>query len=390
MYTRIPNYRKHCTGQARVTISGKTYYLGKFGTPESRQRYKDLIHQWLTKTGRFMRAGSVTPPSTSRRLTINEVALGYIKHSEEYYRSNPKEVEKIKLAVRPMRTLYGRHAAGDFDSLALEAVQNAMIESGLARTTINERIRVLKRMFKWGVRKKQVPAGVYGELVTVEGLKLGRTKARETEPVRPVPQEHVDRVLALVSRHVRGLIRLQLLTSARPGELCVMRRSDIEMDGAVWVYHPRQHKNLFRGLHRAVYLGPQAQELIKEFFRPDLDAFLFSPKLAREERYRDLRAKRKRKVQPSQTCRRKANPKKLPGERYTTYSYRQAVAKACDAAGVPRWHPHQLRHNAATRLRKEFGVELARIILGHKTAFTTEIYAEADRQQAISVMGRIG
>ncbi len=54
------------------------------------------------------------------------------------------------------------------------------------------------------------------------------------------------------------------------------------------------------------------------------------------------------------------------------------------------WHPHQLRHNAATNLRKEFGVELARIILGHATAFTTEIYAEADRQQAIEVIAKVG
>jgi integrase len=54
------------------------------------------------------------------------------------------------------------------------------------------------------------------------------------------------------------------------------------------------------------------------------------------------------------------------------------------------WHPGQLRHNAATWLRKEFGVELARIILGHATAFTTEIYAEADRQQAMEVVGKVG
>jgi hypothetical protein len=33
---------------------------------------------------------------------------------------------------------------------------------------------------------------------------------------------------------------------------------------------------------------------------------------------------------------------------------------------------------------------MARIILGHATAFTTEIYAEADQQQAMAVMTRIG
>ena len=68
--------------------------------------------------------------------------------------------------------------AASFDSPALEAVQEDMVDSGLARTTVNERIGVLKRLFKWGVRKKMVPAAVYGELLTVEALKRGRSRAR--------------------------------------------------------------------------------------------------------------------------------------------------------------------------------------------------------------------
>jgi integrase len=55
-----------------------------------------------------------------------------------------------------------------------------------------------------------------------------------------------------------------------------------------------------------------------------------------------------------------------------------------------RWHPHQLRHTAATLLRLEYGIEVTRIILGHSTAFTTEIYAETDRRQALNVIGKIG
>jgi len=37
-----------------------------------------------------------------------------------------------------------------------------------------------------------------------------------------------------------------------------------------------------------------------------------------------------------------------------------------------RWHPHQLRHNAATELRKEFGLEAAQILLGHTKADVTQ------------------
>jgi len=55
-----------------------------------------------------------------------------------------------------------------------------------------------------------------------------------------------------------------------------------------------------------------------------------------------------------------------------------------------RWHPHQLRHNAATELRKEFGIEAARIILGHRSAAITEVYAEKDEQQAVEAMMKVG
>ena len=55
-----------------------------------------------------------------------------------------------------------------------------------------------------------------------------------------------------------------------------------------------------------------------------------------------------------------------------------------------RWHPHQLRHNAATFLRKEFGLETARIILGHRSAAITEVYAEQDQQKAMEAMVKVG
>ncbi|MEN6385747.1 MAG: tyrosine-type recombinase/integrase [Phycisphaerales bacterium] len=54
------------------------------------------------------------------------------------------------------------------------------------------------------------------------------------------------------------------------------------------------------------------------------------------------------------------------------------------------WHPHQLRHNAATFLRKEFGIDTARIILGHRSAVITEVYAEMDQQKAMEAVVRVG
>jgi integrase len=59
-------------------------------------------------------------------------------------------------------------------------------------------------------------------------------------------------------------------------------------------------------------------------------------------------------------------------------------------AKSPLLAPPQLRHNTTTELWKEFGIEAARIILGHHSAAVTEIYAEKDEQQAVEAIARIG
>lgn len=70
-------------------------------------------------------------------------------------------------------------------------------------------------------------------------------------------------------------------------------------------------------------------------------------------------------------------------------AYRKAIARACEKADIPQWTPYRLRHSVATRLRKEFNMDLARIILGHSDVRMTQVYAEADRQQAIAAMARV-
>ena len=55
-----------------------------------------------------------------------------------------------------------------------------------------------------------------------------------------------------------------------------------------------------------------------------------------------------------------------------------------------RWHPNQLRHSFATRVRKEHGLEAAQVLLGHSRADVTQIYAERNEELAGSVAARIG
>ena len=43
---RVPSYRRHSSGQARVTINGKDFMLGEHGSPESHQAYARLIAEY--------------------------------------------------------------------------------------------------------------------------------------------------------------------------------------------------------------------------------------------------------------------------------------------------------------------------------------------------------
>jgi integrase len=112
-----------------------------------------------------------------------------------------------------------------------------------------------------------------------------------------------------------------------------------------------------------------------------------------------MRRNRKTRIQPSQLNRKKQRPEKVPGVVYTVESYRRAIAygikranKAIEAeeGTIPFWHPHQLRHSAATRLRREFGIDVARAVLGHSSPAVTELYAEMDGAKAAEAMAKVG
>jgi integrase len=119
---------------------------------------------------------------------------------------------------------------------------------------------------------------------------------------------------------------------------------------------------------------------------------VFSPKEAEAERRAALSAERKTPHSCGKrpgTNRRK-RPKHEPGERYSTDSYRRAIQRACDNVKIPHWHPHRLRHNAATRLRKTFGIEAAKIVLGVRSIIMAELYGERDRKQAMEIVAKMG
>jgi integrase len=432
----VPTYRLHKqSGQAVVTLpdglgNRRDVLLGKYGSPESRKEYLRVLEQWETN-------GRRPPPSAAAPdISINELILAYWKHARAYYGwvERPERGDRVSLrdALRVVRKLYGHTPAKDFGPLSLKSCRARMIRKGWARTYINSQVDRVRRMFRWAVEEELLAATVYDTLAKVASLRKGKCDARESEKVRPVRDDVVDATLPFLHVVPRAMVELQRLTGMRPGEVCRMRGIDLEVSGPVWAYRPGsdqgpegEHKTAHHGHERTILIGPRAQEVLKPWLKTDLTAYLFSPKEAEALRNAARRENRKSPMTPSQAARLlKKDPKRPRGDRFRVAAYRLAIYRACDRAFVPpaplakgedetnkewrsrltpedraelrrwrkahRWHPHQLRHNAATVLRKEYGVEMSRIILGHATLSSTLIYAEADLEKAREIVGKIG
>jgi len=422
---KSPSYRRQRRSDgndlAFVEIDGRRHYLGPYDKAGSRERYHRLLAEWEAAGGLL--------PAPPDEIEVVEVANLFLKWARGYYVKHGKvtdEPENIALAIRPLLKLYGRTKAAAFGPRALKAVRQEMIQKGWVRKHINRQVGRVKRMFKWAVAEELVPPGVYEGLRAVAGLRYGRCGAPDNPPVQPVPEELVEPVKRHVSRQVAAMIDLQLLTGARPGEIVQMRPCDIDRTGPTWTYRPPEHKTEHHGHERVIYLGPKAQQVLGPFLLRPQDAHCFSPAEAEEERRQALSAERK--TPPScgnvPGSNRRAKPGRKPGTQYNCDSYRRAIGRGLGLAFPPlgplakredetrgeyrarltaeedaeirewrrthHWHPHQLRHNYATRIRREFGLEAAQVLLGHTKADVTQVYAERDANRAAAVAAKIG
>lgn len=406
---RIPSLRLHKpTGQAVVRIDGHDFYLGKFGTAQADERYHRKIAEWL---GQPLAIQPVEPAQqVSSAISISELILAYWRFVETYYVKNGRPTDEqwcIKAALRPLRRLYGSTPVVDFGPKGLKAVRQSMIDADLSRGVINGYIGRIRRMFRWAVEQELIPVTVYQALLAVRELAKGRTVARETRPILPVDDATVEATLPHLPDVVADMVRLQRLTGARPDEICIVRPCDVDTSGEVWLYTPDTHKTEHHDRSRMIFVGPQAQDVLRPYLLREGSSYCFSPCESEHERNVERRQARQSPMTPSQGSRRpRKNRRRPPGEHYTPDSYRRAIQRACELAWpaldgltddelkqwhkAHRWAPNRLRHSAGTEIRKRFGLEAAQVTLGHASADVTQVYAERDLELAAKVMQEVG
>lgn len=404
----FPDYpgKPHSSGQAVIWLDGKATYLGKFNSPESRQRYEDL------RAERHL-AGKGVKSARSGRVTVAEVAARFMLHADQHYQQDGKPTKQHERLTRTCAVLsrcWGPRKAADIDAPAFDALLTELCQeqpcgrcNGAARESpcawcqgtgrrkwsrlyLRHITGCIKQIWDWAAFTKLVPPH---PLRTVRSVRRGTRGARESAGVRSVPRATVQATVDAAGPVVRDMIELQYLTGARPEEIIGATRERIRTDGVLpevgrfeglWVYDVADewNKNAWRGHGRVLLFGPQAQRLLASYLDRAPTACLFSPREAAIQWFE----RAGRSVNHDYD-----NP---PGDHYQTRSYAQAVRRACKRAGVAHWFPLQLRHLRATEIRSQYDADHARVVLGHHLAGVTGRYADADLEKAARVAREIG
>lgn len=398
---KAPARSYHISGQSIVRIDGRDFYLGKHDSPESIARYAVLIGIYQKHGLRLpddfnvddvnelagLLLGQVSPaanPQPSKGpVLVRHVTALFREHVKKRYANDEGETFRFNQLCRELDEHEGDTPAEEFGPLALQRHRDRWIARGNARTYVNRLTRFTIRIFKYAESQELVASSAWKRLESVETLREGHTEARESEPVTAVAIEVVRATAKQLSPVLKAMIRVHIATGMRPSELCRMRPMDIDRTGEVWMYRPKKHKTAGRGKLKAVPLIGDARDAITDYLNRAPDAFCFSPKESVAWWQASKRALRKSKVQPSQTSRAKAEPRKQPGECFDANSYRQSIQRAAKSAGVEKWHPYQLRHLAATVVRDLLGIEAASALLGHARINMTQHYAPQTEAKAI-------
>lgn len=436
---KVPKYRRHSSRDLGfVEWSGKRHYFGKFNSPESLEAYSRFLAEHVLRDSAELPRTTQPSSPAAAPATVVEVVDAYWQHAKTYYRKNGQpspHLGNLKPMLSLLKSHYGSTPAAEFGPLRLKALQAVLVKRGVSRKHINATIQRAVRVFKWAAGEQLIRAEVWTALTTVEGLKQGRTKAAERKAVPPVDDAIVDATLPHLPAVVADMVRVQRLTGCRPGEVCTLRPCDLDRSNAVWAYTPASHKMEHKGRPRVVMIGPKAQAILAPYLDRSPDTPCFSPAESEAKRLVVQHANRKTPLSCGNrpgSRKKKRRPKAPPRTSYDKSTYAQAVGRACQRAwpfpattqaaiaGLMKarrektataeqlaelerlirartnwrppqiWSPNQLRHAAATEIRKQHGIEGAQVVLGHSRADVTQIYAERDLTLAAQIAAEMG
>lgn len=339
-----PAYQFHISGQARVSLCGKDYYLGPHGSPESYARYYALLSEY---TSNGMKPPAQSTHQVEQAIRIRDITADFRHRVLPRYEHDNGQHNRFSNLCDLLDAKHGDESPNDFGPRKLEALRDGFIADGVNRKYANIKTRMIVRIIKHGVSRELVSPERIVALDALEPLKLGQ--GREGKPRTGVAIADIEKTLPKLPKVLQAMVKLQLATAMRPSEMFRMTPSMIDRSGDIWFYRPTDHKTAHRGKLKAVPLLDDAKAILSPYLFGDASELCFLTHL---------------------------------GTPWNKDSYRIAVTRAAKAAKAKHWTPYAIRHTTAQAVRDAVGPEGVQALLGHSRLSTGEIYAKASEAKA--------
>ena len=391
-----PNRCYHVSGQDRVWLDGRWFYLGPSDSPKAIARFYALVAQYHAN-GQTIPERVETHPDEDAPLTVRCITAEFRSYARQKFSHDTGRRGAYLNLCDTVDAEYADTVAEEFGPRKLAAIRDLLLATKNrrgkhnTRRYVNEQVNNIVRIFEHGVSRELVDVKVIIALRTLKPLAPGDSVAEESEPVQAVDIEAVRLTAKHLSPVINAMVCIQAATGMRPSELFRMRPRDIEVqpDG-VWVYKPPKHKTSHKGKLKAVPIVSHARAALAPFINGrDPEDFCFKPAESaqwhRDQRTAARTTPANQGDRPGYTkATRKADgPTRKYGESFTKDSYARAIKRAAAKAGTDHWFPYQLRHTAASVVCEALGIEITQALLGHSKAAQTQHYAKQILKRAI-------
>ena len=293
--------------------------------------------------------------------TVEEICHQFTRHRMPGYCYS--EQCHYRTAMRDLCFLYAARPADSIGKRELLEVRALFVRAGKCLKGCNGQTRRVKAVFQWAADHELVPDAVPLNLQALRNLKHGEAPTPPRK--QAVSDELVRQTCQHLPREAVDIINVLRHSGARSGELYQLRVKDLQMAAKdLWIYQPAKHKNAYRGHSRTILFGPQSLAILKRLVkgrRPEHHVF----------------------VRPTWDDPRNRN-RHTVGTPWSRYALGSLIARTCKRFELPHWHPHQLRHAAASAAYNRDGgtAAAAQVLRGHATISTTERYITLDEGPA--------
>ena len=250
-------------------------------------------------------------------------------------------------------TTFGQKLLTSITTDDVEAYRDHRKTQGLSPVTVNHDLRLLRKMFNWGIRKGHLERTPF-KIGTEPAIRLEREIPRHR---RFEGDDDEQKLLAAANPHLRAVIIAMLDTACRPGEILNVRVRDVSLtrrELTIRAVTEKTRRERVQPISKRL-LAVLELRLLDPAGRPlPPDAYVFGNPLGRRVK-----------------------------------SVQAAWSNTCAAIGLEGFQLRDLRHEAGSRF-DEAGIPINYVskLLGHTNLTTTSRYLNINRRELHRVMHR--